>query len=396
MPGSSSPFIPPVALLLFSLGVAGCQATEGPVPLTGDVPAAPDWRAEVVVEGLEHPWAMVWLPDGTILVSERPGRLRLIREGRLLPRPVPGLPEVLALGQGGLLDLALHPRFADNQWLYLVHAVGSERANRLRLSRGRFDGERLREVTTLFEVADPKTGGQHFGARILWLPDESLLLSVGDGGNPPIAFAGANIRDQAQNLGTHFGKVLRLTADGEPHPENPFTGRPDARPEIFSYGHRNIQGLALDPRTGTIWANEHGARGGDELNLLRPGANYGWPDVTYSNEYWGPAVSGIQQRDDVQSPHIVWTPSKAPSGLAVYMGDYYPGWQGSLFSGALKFGEVRRIRVAGDRILGEEKLTIGRRVRDVREGPDGRLYVLTDEPNGALLRLEPARPTNPL
>jgi glucose/arabinose dehydrogenase len=213
---------------------------------------------------------------------------------------------------------------------------------------------------------------------------------MGDGGNPPASFEGANIRDQAQNPGTHFGSVLRLRDDGTPFPDNPLARQPGARPEIWTLGHRNIQGMARDPISGRVWANEHGSRGGDELNLIVGGNNYGWPEVTYSNEYWGPRISDETNRPGIADPALVWTPSKAPSGLAFYTGDRYPGWQGNLFSGALKFGQIRRIVLDGTRVVEEEKLTIGRRVRDVRQGPDGYLYLLTDEDDGALLRILPS------
>ncbi len=363
--------------------------SAAPVAASAEVPEAEGWRAERVVEGLEHPWAIAWLPDGAALITERPGRLRLLRAGTLVDEPIAGLPKVLSYGQGGLLDIALHPDFERNHWVYLTLAIGTAEANRTALARGRWDGERLQETTILFAVADPKSDGQHFGSRLLWLPDGSLLMSIGDGGNPPISFEGKPIREQAQRLETHFGKILRLTEDGRPHPGNPFVARPGARPEIYSYGHRNIQGLALDPATGRVWASEHGARGGDELNLIEPGQNYGWPRVTYSREYWGPKISDETSREGVREPLIQWTPSKAPSGLLVYRGDRYPGWHGNLFSGALVFGQVRRILLDGTRVVGEQKLSIGQRVRDIRQGPDGWLYILTDERNGALLRILP-------
>ncbi len=365
------------------------ESSTGPVAATAEVPEAEGWRVERVVEGLAHPWAIAWLPDGAALITERPGRLRLLRDGALVDEPIAGLPKVLSYGQGGLLDIALHPDFERNHWVYLTLAIGTAEANRTALARGRWDGERLQETAILFAAADPKSDGQHFGSRLLWLPDGSLLMSIGDGGNPPISFKGEPIREQAQRLETHFGKVLRLTEDGHPHPGNPFIARPGARPEIYSYGHRNIQGLALDPATGRVWANEHGARGGDELNLIEPGQNYGWPRVTYSREYWGPKISDETSREGVREPLIQWTPSKAPSGLLVYRGDRYPGWHGNLFSGALVFGQVRRILLDGTRVVGEQKLTIGQRVRDIRQGPDGWLYILTDAPNGALLRILP-------
>ncbi|MEA3276272.1 MAG: PQQ-dependent sugar dehydrogenase [Pseudomonadota bacterium] len=379
-----------IAFGLLCGATAGCTADTGSAPISGDVPEADGWRAEVVVSGLSHPWSIAWLPDGSALVTEREGRLRLIRDGKLDPKPIAGVPPVLASGQGGLLDVSLHPDFADNRLVYLTFATGSRDANRTALARGRLDGRALRDTEVIFENADPKSGGQHFGSRIVWLPDKSLLMSIGDGGNPPISFGGENIRNQAQNPGTHFGKVLRLHDDGTPHPDNPFANRPDAKPEIWSIGHRNVQGMTRDPISGRIWANEHGSRGGDELNLIEGGNNYGWPDVTYSKEYWGPRISDETSRPGIADPKLVWTPSKAPSGLAFYTGDIYPQWKGNLFSGALKFRQIRRIELDGTRVVNEEKLTIGQRVRDARQGPDGYLYVLTDEDDGALLRILPA------
>lgn len=376
--------------LLYVLS-AGCTAQTGPAPVSSDVPEAQGWHTEVVIEGLSHPWSIAWLPDGSALITERAGRLRLIRNGQLDPEPVAGLPPVLAHGQGGLLDIALHPDFAKNQWVYLTFATGSPEANRTALARGRFDGRALRDTEVIFRNADPKPGGQHFGSRIVWLPDKSLLMSIGDGGNPPISFNGENIRNQAQNRGTHFGKIVRLKDDGTPHPDNPFANQPGAKPEIWSLGHRNIQGMTRDPVSGRIWANEHGSRGGDELNMIEGGHNYGWPEVTYSIEYWGPKISNETSRPGITDPLLVWTPSKAPSGLTFYTGDIYPQWKGDLFSGALKFHQIRHIDLDGTRVAGEEKLTIGQRVRDVRQGPDGYLYVLTDEDDGALLRILPAK-----
>lgn len=371
------------------LPLAHCAPVEGPVRPTADVPEAGGWRAGVVVDGLEHPWSIAWLPDGSALITERPGRLRLLRDGGLVSEPIAGLPPILSHGQGGLLDVVLHPDFERNRLVYLTFATGTPDANRTALARGRLDGDRLRDVEVIFENADAKSGGQHFGSRLVWLPDTSLLMSIGDGGNPPTSFEGGNIRDQAQRLETHFGKILRLTEDGRPHPDNPFVARKGARPEIYSYGHRNIQGLARDPASGRVWANEHGSRGGDELNLIEPGQNYGWPEVTYSMEYRGPRVSDETSRPGVVDPLINWTPSKAPSGLAFYTGDRYPGWQGNLFSGSLVFGQIRRIVLDGAKVVDEEKLTIGNRVRDVRQGPDGYLYVLIDSGEGSLLRIEP-------
>lgn len=379
-----------IVAALFSIAAIGCEAQTGLAPISGDVPEAEGWHTEVVAAGLSHPWSITWLPDGSALVTERDGRLRLVRGGELDPRPISGLPPVLAHGQGGLLDVSTHPDFIANQLVYLTLAIGHPGANRTALARGRLDGHALRDTDVIFQNADAKADGQHFGSRMLWLPDKTLLMSVGDGGNPPISFDGANIRNQAQNPRTHFGKVLRLSEDGTPHPGSPFASRSGARPEIWTIGHRNIQGMARDPHSGRIWANEHGSRGGDELNVIEGGNNYGWPDVTYSNEYWGPRISDETSRLGITDPVLVWTPSKAPSGLTFYTGNVYPQWKGNLFSGALKFRQIRRIVLDGTRVVGEEKLTIGQRVRDVRQGPDGYLYVLTDEDDGALLRIIPS------
>ena len=359
----------------------------GPAPISDDVPEAQGWRVETITRGLNHPWSIVWLPDGTALISERAGRLRRLVNGVLDPNPIPGLPTVLAEGQGGLLDLALHPDFETNRWLYMTLAIGTPTANRTALARGRFEDGRLHDAEILFRNADTKSGGQHFGSRILWLPDQTLLMSIGDGGNPPIDFQGNPIRDQAQSLKTHFGSVVRLRDDGTAPADNPFVDQPQARAELWTIGHRNIQGLARDPTTEKIWVNEHGARGGDELNLLEPGANYGWPLVTYSREYWGPRISNETSREGIAEPTLVWTPSIAPSGLAISTSGVYPQWQGDLFTGALRARQIRRVRLDGNRVVVEEKLTIGERVRDVRQGPDGYLYVLTDQADGALLRI---------
>jgi glucose/arabinose dehydrogenase len=379
-----------VSSFLVVIFLAGCSLSIGSIESSADVPEATGWYTEVVTDGLIHPWSIAWLPNGSALITERPGRLRLLRDGRLEPTPIAGLPKVCTdCGQGGLMDVSLHPNFAENSFVYLTYASGSADSNRTTLARGRLDGMRLTDVEVIFENANVKSGGQHFGSRLVWLPDNSLLMSIGDGGNPPISFAGDLIRKQAQQLSTHFGKVVRLHDDGRVPPDNPFVGQPGAKPEIYSYGHRNIQGMVYDSNSARIWANEHGSRGGDELNQITAGNNYGWPEVTYSMEYWGPRISEQTRRSDVTDPLVVWTPSKAPSGLAIYTGAGFPDWRGDLFSGALKFKQVRRIDLERGRVVGEEKLSIGQRVRDVRQGPDGELYILTDESNGELLRILP-------
>jgi len=348
-------------------------------------------RTVTLLDNLEHPWGLAWLPDGTMLITERPGRLRVVWDGVLDPNPVPGVPEVLAIRQGGLLDVAVHPRFAETGWVYFTYAHGSRSANQTRVARARFDGKALTDWTVIFEVDRTKEEGQHFGSRIVWLPDNTMLISIGDGGNPPVSLDGEPIRNQAQALNTRLGKVVRLNDDGSVPPDNPFVGQANADPSIWSYGHRNIQGITLDSATQQIWSTEHGARGGDELNLLEPGQNYGWPLVTHSREYSGGVISSEQSRPGMVDPRLVWTPAKAPSGLMVYRGDRFPQWQGHLFAGGLVSQDVRRIEVdASGNVLQQEAIPLGQRVRDVRQGPDGLIYILTDAPNGQLLRLEPA------
>lgn len=374
-------------------------ATAPPETTTPDDAASPDpaiaqtpdtLEPTIVVEGLEHPWGMVWLPDGTILITERPGRVRRLQNDTLDPNPIPGVPGVLAANQGGLMDISIHPQFEENQWVYFTYAEGSTSANQTRVARARFDGTQLSDWTVIFTVNRTKSGGQHFGSRITWLPDDTMLVSIGDGGNPPIALEGELIRNQAQQLDSHLGKVIRLNDDGSVPADNPFVDTPGAAPAVWSYGHRNIQGLMVDPETGQAWATEHGSRGGDEFNRLEPGENYGWPVVTHSREYTGGEISSERSRPGMVDPLIVWTPAIAPSGLLVYRGDRFPQWQGDLFAGGLVSRDVRHIELddAGT-VINQSPIPIGQRVRDVREGPDGLIYVLTDESNGRLVRLEP-------
>ncbi len=367
-------------------------------------------KAVPVITGLDHPWGMGWLPNGDILITERSGRLRIVRDGTLDPTAIAGVADVstvsaqqlFASQQGGLLDIALHPRFKENRWVYFTYSHGTQEANRTRVARAVFDGQKLRDWQVIFEVGQTKPGGQHFGSRLTWLPDETLLISIGDGGNPPVQLAGDFIRKQAQNRASHLGKVIRIHDDGKVPADNPFVDDPKAAPEVWSYGHRNIQGMAYDPLTQQVWATEHGSRGGDELNLIQAGKNYGWPVVSFSKEYsTGRPVAPVTSRADVVDPLRVWTPSIAPSGLAIYRGtprsgslrlrDRHPNWQGTIFAGALVENSIRHLRVDdSNKVISESLIPIGQRVRDIRQGPDGYLYVLTDEDNGQLLRLEPS------
>jgi len=364
----------------------------------GDTPVNPAHRQVIVSEGLEHPWSIAWLPDGTMLVTERPGRLRAIRNGLLNPTPISGTPPVLVVtdpatpSQAGLFEVSPHPNFAQNRLLYLTYAHGTRNDNRLRLARATFDGRELTDLQVLWEASQGKPNFQHYGGRILWLPDGTLLVSVGDGGNPPVVIDGGLARLQAQRVESTIGKIIRLRVDGTPAPDNPFIGRAVARPEVFTIGHRNIQGLARHP-DGRVFATEHGPLGGDELNLIRPGQNYGWPVVGWGRDYAGGTPIGTGQRSQagLVDPVLVHYPKViGASGLMVYTGDQFPEWRGSILAGGLVTLDVRRTVLGADgQVTLHESLRIGQRVRDVRQGPDGFIYVLTDETLGRVLRLQP-------
>jgi glucose/arabinose dehydrogenase len=340
-----------------------------------------DFRLVTVAEGLEHPWGLAFLPDGGMLVTERPGRLRVIRDGQLAPEPVAGLPEIAEGGQGGLLDVAVHADFADNGLIYLSYAAESLFQRGTEVVRARLDEGRLVDLEIILEVGPKSRGGRHFGSRLRFGPDGMLYVTAGERGDP----------DRAQDLDDLAGSVIRIAADGAVPPDNPFVGRDGVRPEIYSYGHRNPQGLAVHPETGDLWAVEHGPRGGDELNILRPGANYGWPVITYGESYAGFPIGEGTSKPGMEQPLRYWVPSISPSGLAFYTGEVFPAWRGDLFLGALSGHVLVRLELDGDRVVHEERLleNLGARIRDVRSGPDGLIYLLTDHPDGKLLRLEP-------
>ena len=380
-----------VGIAMALWGTSGCTPQAQSESST-TIHASPntDFQTVTIVKNLEHPWGMAWLPDGDLLITERPGGLRIVRDGVLDPNPIPGVPKVFAQSQGGLLDIAVHPRFEENRLVYFTYSDGTISANRTHIARATFDGSTLSNWEVIFQVSQTKPRGQHFGSRLLWLPDGTLLVSIGDGGNPPIQLEGEFIRQQAQNLSSHLGKVIRINEDGSIPADNPFVNNPQATPEVWSYGHRNIQGLALDPTTNQVWATEHGARGGDEVNLLEAGANYGWPLATHSREYSGGLISPETSLPGMIDPKVIWTPSIAPSGLTVYTGTQFPQWQGNLFAGGLVSQDIRRIEVErSGSVIKEVSISIGQRVRDVRQGPDGLIYVLTDSDHGQLIRLEP-------
>ena len=342
----------------------------------------------VVARRLEKPWAVEPLPDGGFLVTEKPGRLRYVAaDGRLSP-PIAGLPAVDARGQGGLLDVALSPGFAADRTVFWSYSEPRGDGNATTVARGVLsaDNRRLDEVRVIFRAMPTYEGGMHFGSRLVFGPDRMLYVTLGERSDKPM-------RPQAQQLDSHMGKILRITPDGAAPPDNPFVGRAGARPEIWSLGHRNVQAATFDAQ-GRLWEIEHGTRGGDELNLVKKGANYGWPEVAYGKEYSGEMIPGaVTQRAGTEQPVYYWDPVIAPSGAEAYTGSAFPAWRGSLFVGGLKERRLVRLVIANDRVAGEEHLLVDRkqRIRDVRQGPDGALYVVTDTTAGELWRIAPRR-----
>ncbi len=342
------------------------------------------FRVTTFATGLENTWGGVFLPDGSMLVTERPGRLRRVTPDGRVSAPLGGVPQVEAAGQGGLLDIALAPDFARTREVFLCQAAGVEGGALTRLITARLspDSTQLIGVRRVLDATPAQRSGRlHFGCRIAFDRDGFLYLSTGE----------RNERARAQRLDDLAGKVLRLTRDGRVPPDNPFVGRADARPEIFSYGHRHPQGLALNPWTGSLWEAEFGPRGGDEINILRRGANFGWPTVSHGREYWGPRISREVSAPGLTDPLHVFDPPISPSGIAFYDGAAFPGWRRSLFVAALNTPGLVRLTTDGDRITGEERLLTGfARMRHVIVGPDGRIYLLTDEGQGRIFRLDPA------
>jgi glucose/arabinose dehydrogenase len=383
-------------LLLTLTGSAGQAQRRGSEPLgpgpwlfeTIDQP----YRVVAITRELSHPWGLAFLPDGTMLVTERPGRIRVVRNGVLEPEPVTGLPPIHARGLAGLMDIALHPRFSENRLLYVTYSKDGPQGATTAVARGRLDGRALTDVRDVF-VANAWRDGNDFGdgrygSRIAFDRDGRLYVSVGE----------RDLWEKAQDPGSHLGKLLRLNDDGTVPADNPFVGREGYLPEIYSIGHRNQQGMAFHPVTGELWATEHGPLGGDELNVVLPGRNYGWPLVTYGINYNGEKISEIPWRADLEPPLLYWVPSIGASGLAFYTGDRFPAWKGNVFSGGMMFARTSQTGRLERLIFNDRGLPIRResllielhqRIRDVRQGPDGLLYVLTDEDQGALLRLEP-------
>ena len=341
-----------------------------------------------IAANLDHPWSIAFLPGtGDALVTLRKGQLLRLAAGQPA-RPVAGVPAVYHAGQGGLFDVVLHPDFARNHLLYLSYAGGTASANQTRIARARLEGDRLVDVTIIFQVTPAKDTPVHFGGRMAFLPDGSLVMTTGDG---------FDYREQAQRLNSGLGKIVRLNPDGRPLAGNPFAGRAGAQAATWSFGHRNPQGLAVDPVTGRLWEHEHGPRGGDEVNLISKGGNYGWPVATFGKDYSGATISPFKRYKGMIDGRVVWVPSIAPSGLAVYRGPLWPDWQGDLIVGALAAQEVRRLAVdANGRVVGQSRIfpSIRARIRDVRVAPDGAVWLTTDEgadhrPGGRVLRVTP-------
>ena len=359
---------------------------------------APERNANVVfevitvAEGLQNPWGMAFLPGGRMLVTERPGRLRVVGADGTMSEPVEGLPAVDARGQGGLLDVALDPGFESNRLVYWSYAEARDGGNNTAVARGRLvdDGApRVENVQVIFHQVPSLSSRAHFGGRLVFGRDGTLFVTLGER-------ASSEGRMQAQRMDGLLGKIARIDADGSIPRDNPFAGNPDVRPEIWSIGHRNVQGATLHPATGELWAVEHGTRGGDEINIARAGRDYGWPTIAYGIEYNGEAIAGnITAKDGMEQPLYYWDPVIAPSGMTFYTGALFPAWQGSLFVGGLAGMHLARLTMDGERIVGEERLLTDlqpqpERIRDVRQGPDGALYILTDSPNGRVLKLVPS------
>jgi glucose/arabinose dehydrogenase len=343
------------------------------------------FRMVRLAEGLEHPWGLAFLPDGRMLVTERAGRLRLVgRDGKLEPGAIAGLPAVAVTGQGGLLDIALHPRYADNRLVYLSYAARGEGGVGTEVARGRLSGNRLEDVQVIFRQHPKGRTGHHFGSRLVFDREGHLYITLGDRGE----------QERAQRPGDHAGSVIRLHDDGRVPGDNPFVGRPGWKPEKFTLGNRNMQGAALHPETGVLWIHEHGPQGGDEINVIRAGANYGWPVITYGVNYGiGTKIGEGTRKEGMEQPIYYWVPSIAPSGMAFYAGDAFPRWRGNLFVGALRDQMLVRLTLEGEKVVREERLlkNVLGRIRDVRTGPDGYIYLLSDDSNGVLARLEPLK-----
>ncbi|WP_293396375.1 PQQ-dependent sugar dehydrogenase [Nevskia sp.] len=369
--------------LLASLGLAASSAVFAAEQEAEPAAEKPNYKLVTVAEGLEFPWSLAFLPDGRMLVTERPGRLRIVTADGQLSPPVTGVPAVFAQRQGGLLDVALDPQFASNARVYLSYAEADAAGLAgTAVARGKLVGNALTEVEVIYRQTPKSEGGLHFGSRLAFAPDGKLFITQGDR---------YLMKDMAQTLDNDFGKVVRINPDGSIPTDNPFVRTAGARPEIWSYGHRNMQGAAIHPQTGKLWTHEHGAMGGDEINLDEAGKNYGWPVITWGINYDGKPIGIGTTKEGMEQPLLYWKPSIAPSGMAFYTGDKFSAWRGNLFVGSMKFAYLNRIELDGTTVKAEHKLLteVNERIRSVRQGPDGYIYVTTDTPKGRVLRLEP-------
>jgi glucose/arabinose dehydrogenase len=370
------------AALLLALANAAAAPQEFPS-------SAGNLIVETMAGGLVHPWSLAFLPDGRMLVTERPGRMRIVTRGGQLSPPFLGVPQVFARGQAGLMDVMLARDYVKSRTIFFCYAEAVEGGGSIAVARARLEEDnrttRLSGVTQIYHQHGPPSSGNNIGCRMVQAPDGNLFVTLGD------HFAAAKL---AQSLDNTIGKIIRITPDGETPPDNPFVNKPGARPEIWAYGLRNPEGLAFNPADGKLWEQEHGPKGGDEINIIAKGKNYGWPLVSYGVNYDGtPVGTGKARMRGITDPVWHWTPSIAPSGMAFYTGGMFPDWKGSLFNGALKFELVSRLALKGDRAVKEERILQGlnERIRDVRQGPDGALYLLTDNGDGRILRVSPAR-----
>ncbi|MBI1300470.1 MAG: PQQ-dependent sugar dehydrogenase [Alphaproteobacteria bacterium] len=347
-------------------------------------PSKIEIQTTIIASGLEFPWGLDFLPNGDILITEREGRLRIIRNGTLDPNPIQGLPDnIYVAGQGGLLDVTIDPDFEQNQFIYFSYVGKGEGGAGTEVARAKLNGNKLENVDVIFKVS-PKTEGQnHYGSRLIFADDGTLYITTGDR---------YSFMEEAQNPENHLGTIIRINPDGSVPTDNPFANHETYRPEIYAYGIRNAQGISIHPETRQIWYHEHGPRGGDEINILRAGANYGWPEITYGIDYSGLPISSKTEALGMEQPVLYWDPSIAPSGMVFYTGDKFPKWKNHLFVGALAGTHLRKIELDGEKVINQEKLLEDYgRIRDVKVGPDGFLYVLVDSHDGQVVRLEPAQ-----
>jgi glucose/arabinose dehydrogenase len=375
----SFPFLTLTSLTFAMATLALAQTARSPNPEPVEAPI----RVATVAEGLEHPWGLAFLPDGRMLVTERPGRLRMVAQGGQVSPPLKGVPQVFAEGQGGLLDVALDPAFTSNRLVYLSYAEPGEGVAGTAVARGRLNeaGTALDGVQIIFRQQPKVTEGYHFGSRLAFAPDGTLFVTFGE----RFKFM------PAQDLSSHLGKIVRINPDGSVPHDNPFVGRDDARPEIWSYGHRNVQGVAIHPKTGVLWENEFGPMGGDELNIPEAGRNYGWPLVSWGQHYNGDDIPDPPTRPELADAIYYWNPVISPSGMTFYTGDAFPDWRGNLLIAGLSSEALVRLTLDGQRVTGEARIAMGTRIRDVKQGPDELIYLLTDEPDGRVLKIAPAQ-----